>query len=364
MAAGNSREATISHIVAVAAEALTLEEMGQGVLPLFERLIGSGRMMLYTSRETEPLVSIAGAGDCLPEYVSEFAAEDPIQDFLRRENPHLFSVSRWSEWRAFRSNNAYREFYDRWDLSWLFHMRLNESDHMRPGYTAIVCGRSAKQADFSEADFRAAAAVLPALKAAVRRSGRFAAKLSSAAAMEALFERGQARALLALDLRGNLMWMSAQAEKLLSPYLGGRKVLPESLGSTARRLGAVARGDAREMAAYKVSIPGEKGAPLEAEVYLARTAQGEPFVAADFGGAGVPPNLIEVAQHRGLTRAELEVLSDLVSGQSDAEIASRRFVSIPTVRTHVTRVIHKFGVRSRLQAVAFALGTTPKNSTN
>jgi DNA-binding CsgD family transcriptional regulator len=367
MKAGSSREEIISHIIGAAAEAITLEELGSNVLPLFERLIGSGKMLLYSSQETQPFVSIAGASDCLPEYVAEFAQQDPVQHFLQRENPTLFTATRWRGWQEFRSHLAYRDFYDRWDLSYLFHMRLNENGHMNPGYAAIVCGKGIKTPDFTNEDLRSAAEVLPALNAAVRRSGRLAAKFNSAAAIEALFERGQARAVLALDLHGKLLWMSAQAEKILAPFIGGQRTLPDSLGSAVRHLGAISRGrppTLRNTAIFSVSLPSRTGAPIEAEAYLARTASGEPFVVVDFGGAGIPASLFEVAQHHGLTRSEIEILSDLVRGKSDAEIASRRFVSIPTVRTHVTRVIQKFGVHSRLQAVAFALGTAPKSPAN
>ncbi|HKY63112.1 MAG TPA: helix-turn-helix transcriptional regulator [bacterium] len=365
MVPGRIKEKLINRIVAAATEALTLEELGRDALLPLEQLLGAGRLLLYSSSSEQPFVAKAGSSDCLPEYAAEFAAVDPIQDFLRQENPALFAAGHWRDWSSFRGHRVFRDFYDRWDLSWLFHIRLNETGHMDPGYAAIVCGRSGKLPDFDAEDLRAAAAVLPALAAAVRRSGRVAARLSSAAAIEALFERGQARAVLAMDLRGEVLWISAQAEKLLSPFLGGRRRLPDSLRLAARRLGEVAQGrylPTRGPAIFNEVISRQDGVPLEAEVYLARTADGDPFVAVDLGGAGIPAGLFELARSRGLTRTETEVLSDLARGQSDAEIASRRFISIPTVRTHVTRVIQKFGVHSRLQAVALALGTVPRNS--
>lgn len=365
MAPRNEREAMVAHVVAAASEVLSLDELGQEVLPSFERMIGAGKMLLYSSRSDQPFVSVAGSSECLPEYVAEFAAGDPVQHFLLRENPTFFTATRWREWKEFRCSNAYQNFYGRWDLSWLFHVRINETGHMEPGYAAIVCGRAAKQTDFEEEDLRAAAAVLPALRSAVRRAGRVAAKLSSAAAIEALFERGQSRAVLALDLRGQVLWMSAPAERILAPYLGGRRELPDSLKSAAQRLAAISRRQAegwKEPNSFNISFAGEHEVPLEAELYLAKTGSGESFIAVDFGGAGIPPALFDIARQRGLTRTETEILSDLVRGQADAEIAGRRFVSIPTVRTHVTRVIQKLGVHSRLQAVALVLGTAAKNS--
>jgi DNA-binding NarL/FixJ family response regulator len=56
-----------------------------------------------------------------------------------------------------------------------------------------------------------------------------------------------------------------------------------------------------------------------------------------------------------LSDREMEVLTLVVEGRSNKEIASLLGISHQTVKNHITSILRKFGVEDRTQAVVYAL---------
>lgn len=56
-----------------------------------------------------------------------------------------------------------------------------------------------------------------------------------------------------------------------------------------------------------------------------------------------------------LTDREFEVLSRIVEGQSNPQIASALYLSPNTIKSHVNGILNKLGVNDRVQAAVFAV---------
>ncbi|MEW2397932.1 response regulator transcription factor [Streptomyces sp. NPDC046862] len=116
-----------------------------------------------------------------------------------------------------------------------------------------------------------------------------------------------------------------------------KDALPEELLSGIR---SVASGDA-------VVAPGLTRRLLDAYAQFlpSETSHGTP----------TPPE----RDHRlaALTERELEILTVIGRGWTNAEISARLHVSESTVKTHVSRILAKTGSRDRIQAVILAYDT-------
>lgn len=71
---------------------------------------------------------------------------------------------------------------------------------------------------------------------------------------------------------------------------------------------------------------------------------------------GGEPEPVAATHRPELTAREQEILDGILRGWSNAELAERLRISLPTVKTHVSRVLGKLGARSRSHAAALVRG--------
>src|SRR6266540_3589719 len=119
--------------------------------------------------------------------------------------------------------------------------------------------------------------------------------------------------------------------------------LTEALLAAGRRDEALAPARAAYAAAVRLGAE-----PLRAEVEaLARRAR------LDLGPGVLPGEGLEVLENH-LTPRELEVLRLVAAGRSNLQIAQALFISRKTASVHVSNILAKLGVRSRIEAAATA----------
>ncbi len=76
---------------------------------------------------------------------------------------------------------------------------------------------------------------------------------------------------------------------------------------------------------------------------------------ADYASRPSAPRRTEMLS--SLTEREIEVMELVATGQSNAEIADALFLAEQTVKTHVSRILSKLGLRDRTQIVVTAYET-------
>ncbi|MFI1394916.1 response regulator [Streptomyces sp. NPDC020681] len=175
---------------------------------------------------------------------------------------------------------------------------------------------------------------------------------------------GEAAVRLARELRPDLVLMDVQMPRL-DGVSATRQVVAERLADVlvlttfdldeyvfgALRAGAAGfllkNTDARDLLAAVRTVAGGEGliAPAVTRRLIAEFASPTPVRSPD----APDPAILDV-----LTRREREVLSCLGEGLSNAEIAVRLSMADATVKTHVSRLLAKLELRSRVQAAVLA----------
>lgn len=91
---------------------------------------------------------------------------------------------------------------------------------------------------------------------------------------------------------------------------------------------------------------------------IRKVASGRPYISLEVAeqlAMDAMPATMEDLPHKQLSDREFEVFSLLVGGKSITEIAESLHLSVKTVSTHKTRILHKMGVPSLADLVQYAV---------
>ena len=159
---------------------------------------------------------------------------------------------------------------------------------------------------------------------------------------------------LAAGVSGFLL-KTARAEQLIdavrSLAAGDALLGPDVTRAVIERIAADRRpggpgGPASPTAATGDGDPASAAAPT--------APAGAPAVPATPAAQAAPGAVTSAMEAAGLTEREREVLSLVAEGRSNGEVAAALFLGEATVKTHVSNVLQKLGVRDRIQAVVWA----------
>lgn len=166
----------------------------------------------------------------------------------------------------------------------------------------------------------------------------------------------------ARQLRPDVVLMDVQMPRMDGLEATGRIVAEPDLASRVVILTTFERDD-YVFEALRAGASGFllKNAPPEDLVHAVRVvAAGEALLAPSVTRRVIEeyarrpvPRTDDRELHR-LTEREREVLTLLATGKSNSELAAHLYLGEGTIKTHVSNVLTKLGLRDRMQAVVFA----------
>jgi DNA-binding CsgD family transcriptional regulator len=342
----------ISRLLNAAASLGAISDVAREVLPELTQITHSALVFLYDASPYGVAVhGPAGASELVDQYFRDYVADCPLHQLKLQTDGSVIPTTRLAARAGYEKSAVYNEFFRPHGFDHHLSVRLLPANQVT-GEIGLMLNRGAGQGDFSRSDAREVQALMPSLTAALRRATELDHARRRIAALETvLLHVGGNTAKLVYDDEGRLI--HAHVASPTPDVAAAIGVLSEPGHPIARAAGALARGcpESEPRLSYELALPG--GHDFRAE--LSRTDGLDSRHSLTIVTL-VPSERMPTAWacwH--LSRAEASILKELVAGGSNVEIGARLFISPETVRTHLTRIFRKMGVRSRLDAVVTAM---------
>jgi len=154
------------------------------------------------------------------------------------------------------------------------------------------------------------------------------------------------------DLMAAAVRSAARGDSLIDPAMT-RALIEQTVATEAARTS----GDSAAHRPVQAPVPAsaQSPAPASAQSPVPASAQSPapaPALAGTAASRPAPP-LLRAALD-GLSDRELDVLDGVARGLSNVDIAQELYLSIATVKTHISNLLAKTGTRTRVQAAVFA----------
>jgi DNA-binding CsgD family transcriptional regulator len=328
---------------------LTLGDLSGGVLDGIKAVAGASDTMVFAFDESGfPTARSGPLTEVMRAYTPDLFGEDVLQAYSLALPRETFIVDDRGDFdmRAHLRSRPYADFYRPNGIGFVNALWPTDLRYGAPGmFGVFLCTPSVSRRPDTRA-LDGLGRLESALRAAARRIARFSQLENERDVLRHLIARERG-AIVVWDQDTRMVWAAPD----VAAFIAGRSERAE-----LQRLAVVAarqlsgRPDARpSLFAKPARIETRRGESFLAEFCLIRTTERRPWLLAQLSACeGVTARL------DALTAAEARVLGLLVRGLSNREIGASLFISGETVKTHVSRILHKLGVDTRSKAASLA----------
>jgi DNA-binding CsgD family transcriptional regulator len=338
-----------AEVVAASYRLESLRAVADELLPTLAAAANANFLFLHrgSSCGNTTVVTWPPADDVLERYHQDYVTDNPFEPIKMASREPVVPITRRLSRKQLTKTAFYSDLLRPADLEHHAEIRLTDAPGPHVDQSGIIICRDRRAAEFSDSDLRMLASLRPSLMKAAARADSIERALDRADALQAMLTLGDPRAIrMAVDVDGRELHLhgpiahtdadviaqlrdEAHPLRRLAAEVASRRTLPAHMDA------AQGRFVSRSGLAFNADVA---AVPNRFMAILTLTPAASPLAKPAWG----------------LSRAESSVLEEIVAGRSNDDIGQRLGISPDTVRTHLTRIYRKMGVRSRLAAAALA----------